>query len=402
LLGAGDPDTASILLFDFLQNAGGAAREPLTLLSDLDLLKGKLQGRTLALKHRWQAEGLRQLSRSDEAAIHAEIARSTFEELGDRENRAHTLRLLGHIAAERGRAKEGLSLVEQARGLFEEQNSIAGLAQCEAVAAEIHFALGDTPTARAMVESGQSHFASLGQPLGRGQCLLLLGSIEQTEGNLERARRRTVEARNEFERAGHRLGIAQADLAIAQIEYRLCDFHSAERGAIDALGIFDALSTPRHQANCERLLAMVCIDLDELEGAAEHSQQAVRLFRGIGEPAGQLESNLLLAQACLLERNPQKARELLTEARRIEAVEPEVKQHQLLTEAWYEVDTQHFDEASARVVSAYALFEEHQRIADHTAQLLARLSRTAVSTKALDTITSFRRLIAERNRRLRD
>jgi serine/threonine protein kinase/tetratricopeptide (TPR) repeat protein len=399
LLGAGDPDAASMLLFDFLQNAGGAAREPLTLLADLDLLKGKLQGRTLALKHRWQAEGLRQLSRNDEAAIHAEIARSTFEELGDRENRAHTLRLLGHIAAERGRPKEGLSLVEQARGLFEEQNSVAGLAQCEAVAAEIHFVLGDTPTARSMVESGQSHFASLGQPLGRGQCLLLLGSIEQTEGNLERARRRTIEARNEFERAGHRLGIAQADLAIAQIEYRLCDFHSAERGAFDALGIFDALSTPRYQASCERLLAMVCIDLDELDGATEHAQQAARLFQAISDPGGQVESGLLLAQAALLARNPTEAREFLREARRFETVEPEIRQHQLLTEAWFEVDTHAYDEASARLCSAFALFEEHQRAADHTAQLLARLSRTQLSTKALDTVTHWRRLIAERNRR---
>ncbi|HEY5958865.1 MAG TPA: AAA family ATPase, partial [Polyangiaceae bacterium] len=205
LLGAGDPDAAALLLFDYLQNSGGAGREPLTLLSDLDLLKGKLQGRTLALKHRWQAEALRQLSRADEANIHAEIARSTFEDLGDRENRAHALRLLGHIAAERGRHQEGLSLVEQARGLFEEQNNVQGLANCEAVAAEIHFVLGDTATARRMVESGQNHFASLGQPQGRGQCLLLLGTIEQTEGNLPRARRRTVEARNEFERAGHRL-----------------------------------------------------------------------------------------------------------------------------------------------------------------------------------------------------
>jgi len=402
LLGAGDPDAASLLLFDFLQNAGGAAREPLTLLSDLDLLKGKLHGRTLALKHRWQAEAYRQLSRSDEAAIHAEIARSTFEELGDRENRAHSLRLLGHIAAERGRPKEGLSLVEQARGLFEEQNSVAGLAQCEAVAAEIHYSLGDTPTARTMVESGQNHFASLGQPLGRGQCLLLLGSIEQTDGNLERARRRTVEARNEFERAGHRLGIAQADMAIAQIEYRLCNFNSAERGALDALGIFEALSTPRHQAGCERLLAMVCVDLDELDGATNHAQQAVRLFRAMAEPSGQVEADLLLAQSALLARNPSEARSVLGEARLVEVVEPEVKQHQLLTEAWLEVDSRRFDEGSGRVLSAFALFEDHQRVADHTAQLLSRLSRTPLSAKALDAVNRWRRLIAERNRRTRD
>jgi eukaryotic-like serine/threonine-protein kinase len=402
LLGAGDPDAAALLLFDFLQNSGGAAREPLTLLSDLDLLKGKLQGRTLAHKHRWQAEALRQLSRADEASIHAEIARSTFEDLGDRENRAHALRLLGHIAAERGRQQEGLSLVEQARGLFEEQNNVSGLANCEAVAAEIHFALGDAKTARSLVESGQNHFASLGQPMGRGQCLLLLGSIEQTEGNLDRARRRTVEARNEFERAGHRLGIALADTAIAQIEYRLCNFNSAERGAIEALEAFTALCTPRHQASCERLIAMVTVDLDEFDSASAHAAQAVGLYRSLSDPNGHVESSLLLAQASLLRHDTSLAATLLAEARRTELVEPETRQHQLLTETWLAAADEAFADAAERLGAAYALFEGHGRIADHTAQLLARLSRLKLPAESRSTIAAWRRLIGERNRRLED
>lgn len=402
LLGAGDPDAAAMLLFDFLQNSGGAAREPLTLLTDLDLLKGKLQGRTLALKHRWQSEALRQLSRADEANVHAEIARSTFEDLGDRENRAHALRLLGHIAAERGRQREGLSLVEQARGLFEEQNNVAGLANCEAVAAEIHFALGDTATARSMVESGQNHFASLGQPMGRGQCLLLLGAIEQTDGNLDRARRRTVEARNEFERAGHRLGIAQADTAIAQIEYRLCNFYSAERGAAEALDTFSALSTPRYQANCERLIAMVAIDLDDTEVATAHAKKAVQLYGALADPTGHLESFLLLAQSSLLNRDIESAAAVLTEARRLEVVEHEVRQHLLLTEAWLEASTERYVEAAERLHAAFALFQQHERVADHTAQLLARLSRLNLPADCISTIAAWRRCIGERSNSLRD
>ncbi len=397
LLGAGDPDAAAMLLFDFLQNSGGAAREPLTLLSDLDLLKGKLQGRTLALKHRWQAEALRQLSRADEASIHAEIARSTFEDLGDRENRAHALRLLGHIAAERGRQQEGLSLVEQARGLFEEQNNVPGLANCEAVAAEIHFALGDTATARQMVESGQNHFASLGQPMGRGQCLLLLGVIEQAEGNLDRARRRTVEARNEFERAGHRLGIAQADTAIAQIEYRLCNFHSAERGAAEALDAFAALSTPRYQADCERLLAMVAVDLDDLDAANTHASLAVQLYRSLADPTGHVEASLLLAQAALLRQDSPVAADILSEARRIEVIEPETRQHQLLTETWLEAAQEHYAIGAERLTAAYSLFRENGRIADHTSQLLARLSRLKFSNDSLSIVDAWRRQIGGKN-----
>jgi len=397
LLGAGDPDAAAMLLFDFLQNSGGAAREPLTLLSDLDLLKGKLQGRTLALKHRWQAEALRQLSRADEASVHAEIARSTFEDLGDRENRAHALRLLGHIAAERGHQQEGLSLVEQARGLFEEQNNVQGLANCEAVAAEIHFTLGDTATARQMVESGQNHFASLGQPMGRGQCLLLLGVIEQAEGNLDRARRRTIEARNEFERAGHRLGIAQSDTAIAQIEYRLCNFHNAERGAFEALDAFAALSTPQYQAECERLLAMIAVDLDDLDTANSHAAQAVQLYRSLADPTGHLEASLLLAQSALLQQDATVAATILSEARRIEVFEPEARQHQLLTEAWLEAAAERYATAAERLTAAFDLFEDNGRVADHTSQLLARLSRLTLPTECQAKVATWRRRIGDRN-----
>lgn len=393
LLGAGDPDAAALLMFEFLQNSGGAAREPLTLLSDLDLLKGKLQGRTLALKHRWQAEALRQLSRGEEAIVHAEIARSTFEDLGDRENRAHTLRLLGHIAAESGRQLEGLSLVEQARGLFEEQNNVPGLADCEAVAAEIHFSLGDTATARGMVEKGQSHFASLGQPMGRGQCLLLLGAIELAEGHLDLARRRTSEARSEFERAGHRLGTAQADTTIAQIEYRLCNFHSAERGGTEALDTFVALSTPRHQASCERLLAMVAIDLDDLDAATAHATHAMKLYKTLSDPTGRMEASLLVAQSMLLKQDAAAARDVLTEVRRIELIEHEPRQHLLLTETWLEASVDHYEEASIRLNAAYSLFEEHGRIADHTTQLLARLSRLRLPSESLAIVAAWRRRI---------
>jgi hypothetical protein len=52
LIEASDSDTAALLLFDFLQQSWNGAREPLATLSDLELLKGKLRGRTLALKNR--------------------------------------------------------------------------------------------------------------------------------------------------------------------------------------------------------------------------------------------------------------------------------------------------------------------------------------------------------------
>jgi hypothetical protein len=118
LIQASDHDPAALLLFDFLQRGWNGAREPLATLADLDLLKGKLTGRMLALKNRWQAEAMRHVGRLAEASTLAELARTRFEEAGDDENVAHCLRLQGHLLSEQGSSAEGLELVKKALHAF--------------------------------------------------------------------------------------------------------------------------------------------------------------------------------------------------------------------------------------------------------------------------------------------
>ena len=402
LLGAGDPDAAANVLFSYLQTSGGVAREPLSLLSDLDLLKGKLQGHTLALKHRWQSEAYRQVARIEEASMHAEIARATFDELGDSENLAQSLRLLGCITAEQGHPLEGLKLVEQARSTFETTGNLAGLAQCEAALGEIHYSLGNMTTARSCVEQGQAHFASLAQPHGRGQCLLLLGAIEQAEGQVERARRRTAEARSEFERAGYRLGSALADLALARVEHRLSNFHSAERGAQDALATFAALGTQQYQADCERLLAMIGIDCDEPQTAAYHIDQVADICKRTLDRSSEIESLVLRAQLGLIRHEPKSAADSLARARRISAVEPEPKQHLLLTDAWLALEQGETERAYERLSTASTVFREIHVVGDHTPHLLARFSRYHWPEKARVELETWRVALVEKSRRAKE
>lgn len=402
LLGAGDPDAAANILFSFLQAAGGVAREPLSLLADLDLLKGKLQGHTLALKHRWQAEAYRQIARLDEASMHAEIARSTFEELADQENLAQSLRLLGCITAEQGRPSEGLKLVEQARVTFETMGNVMGLAQCEAALGEIYHSLGNLLMARNYVEQGQAHFAALAQPHGRGQCLLLLGAIEQTEGQVERARRRTAEARAEFERAGNRLGSALADLALARVEHRLANYHSAERGAQDALSTFFALGTLQYQADCERLLAMIGIDCDDSQSAAQHVDQMSEIAKKTSDRRGELEALVLRAQVNLIRRDIPAAVDAINRARRISLVEPEPRQDLLLTETWLALEQDELKRAQDKLTAASAVFRELHVSGDHTTQLLARLSRYRWSEQAQAAVDAWRAALLDNERRFRD
>ncbi len=399
LIQAGDADSAAHLLFDFLQNSWNGAREPLATLADLELFKNRLSGRTLALKNRWQAECLRHVGRTAEASTYAELARTRFEELGDLENIAHCVRLLGHIASEQGANAEGLELVQRALRTFVELGNTLGQAHCQAVAGEIQYLLGSYEEARVTIEQGEHNFAALDQPLGRGQCLLLLSWIDHSEGATERSRRLAQEARAEFERAGYRLGTAQADASLSHVEHRLLNYHSAERGALDALTVFETLRTPRGQAACDRLLAMVGIDTDDIEMAELHSERAHRVFSKSGDPWGIVEAKLLMCQAAMVRQDWRRAERLLDDSQRIPIEEAEPRQHLLLTRAWLEAERGELDLALVSIESAADVFGPRTRAGDHAPHLLGRLSRYAWAPEARERLEAWRAALNDRARR---
>jgi serine/threonine protein kinase/tetratricopeptide (TPR) repeat protein len=402
LLSAGLPDTAAALLFDFLERSWNGAREPLATLMDLDLLKGQLEGQSLALKHRWQAEALRHVGRTEEAMTHVEIARNSFEDLGDQENLSHCLRLLGNLSSERGASAEGLLLVNLAHQLFEQLGNVAGMAQCEAVAGEIEYLLGNYESARRVIQAGESHFAVLDQPLGHGQCLLLLSWMDHSEGATERSRRLTLQARAEFDRAGYRLGTAQADTSLAHVDHRLMNFHSAELGALDALSAFESLRTPRGQAACQRLLAMVGVDTDDVDMAELHAERALAIYEVMGDPWGILESKLLLCQVALACDELESARALLAQCAQLEVEEAEPRQHHLLTRAWLEILSGDADRAFECIEAAAEVFGPISRAGDHTPHLLGRLSRLTWPEHARGRIDAWRALLNDRARRMQE
>lgn len=399
LLNAGLPDRAAQVFFDHLQAAWYGERDPKATLADLDLLKGRLAGRALAQKHRWQAEALRHVGQTDDALTHVEIARASFEELGDHENQAHCLRLLGHLSSERGQSAEGLVLVNLAHQIFASIGDVLGQAQCEAVAGEIEYLLGNYEHGRQVVSAGEAHFAALDQPLGRGQCLLLTSWIDHSEGALARGRRMTLEARSEFEAAGYRLGIAQANASLAHIEHRLMNYYSAEVGALEALAAFEQLGTPRGRAACERLLAMVGMDTDDLDLAESHADRAATIYGGMGDPWGVVETKLLRAQIALCRRARERARELLQECSEVRLEEAEPRQHYLLTAAWLAIEDGNPDAAVELLEAASEVFGHRARAGDHTPHLLDRLSRKQWPPHAQARIDSWRALLNDRARR---
>jgi len=390
LIHAGAPEDAAHLLFEFLQHSWNGAREPLSTLSDLDLLRGKLRGHTRAQQDRWRAEALRHVGRAAEAREYAERSRVAFEGLGDELNLAHARRLLGHIGSELGNSIEGKRHAELALETFRALGDKLGQAQTEAVLAEIGYLLGDFESARTLVAAGERHFASIDQPLGRGQCLLLSSWIEHSEGAVERSRRLALEARVEFERVGYRLGTAQANASLAHVEHRMLNMRSAEVGAQDALIAFESLRTPRGQAACRRLLAMIAIDIDEPEMATLNAEWSSRIYTDIDDPWGIVESKVLLAQVALLKRDFVQAERLLEESARTDVEEPEPHQHQLLTEAWLRREQGQQKEAAALLDRAMHVFPDKRRVGDHTMHLLTRLDRYAWPPEASEMLAAWR------------
>ncbi|MCH2110707.1 MAG: AAA family ATPase, partial [Polyangiaceae bacterium] len=393
LILAGDPTAAADLLFDFLKVSWNGAREPLSTLSDLELLRGKISGATRAHQDRWRAESLRHVGRAAEAKKYARRAQRAFQELEDDLNQAHCLRLLGHIGSELGNSTEGKKSTEIALEYFQSEGDILGQAQAEAVLAEIGYLLGDFESARPLAQSGERHFASIDQPLGRGQCLLLLSWIEHSEGSVESSRRLALEAREEFERVGYRLGTAQTDASLAHVEHRMLNLRAAEKGANDALIGFESLRTPRGQAACRRLLAMVGIDADDIPLARRNAEWCAQIYQDLDDPWGVVEAKVLEAQIEIMERNFESARKLLDACEQMNVEEPEPHQHRLLAEAWYFRELNKIEEAEVALARAKEIFPEERRIGDHSFHLLARLSRYSWPEGTLQLLRRWREVL---------
>jgi tetratricopeptide (TPR) repeat protein len=394
LLYAGNADAASSTFFDFLEKGWNGSRQPASTLADLELLRGHLTGRSLALEHRWRAEALRHLGRIEESGQDAEAALELFDKLGDQANVAHSLRLLGQIASFRGDSKEGLRRVTRAHEIFQREKVVLGMAQCEAALGEIEYLQGNYERARGMAERAEEHYAEIDERLGQGQCLLLLSRIAHSEGAAAKARALTAQARGAFELTGYRLGIAQTTATIAHIEHRLMNFHNARSGGVDALGIFESLRTLEGQASCQRLLAMVAVDVDDVETAENYARSAHALYEEMASPWGLAEAHLLLAQLALCRRDLKQAELSIQKASEVKFAEPEPKQHFLLTRAWLELERGDSETALATLAEAQAIFPDSAQVGDHTPHLLARLSRRIwKDPKAVDWIRKWRERI---------
>lgn len=395
LLRAGDDELAARLMFRFIEGSWRRGRDTAATLRDLELLDGRVSGATAAEYAYWRAEALRHIGKVAEAEAQATLACEAFVAAHDKLHEGHALRLLGHIASDRGQPAQGRKLAARALELFEAMGDEAGIAQTKVVLGEIDYLLGDHHGARVLLHDASARSSVIGDPLGRAQCLILLAMISTAGGGYRRSRELLLEARAEFDGIGYRLGMAQCDAVLGHAHHRAFEMDEARRFAMSARAAFRELSNPRGEAACERLLAMIALDLGDADASAAHAAVAARLYDKLKDPWGIVEGRLLLAQVALARAQPGKPAELagakrtLAECEAIEVDEAEPRQHRHLTLAWLANLEQRWADAEREIELARAEFPDSRRTGDHTPHLLARFGQMAWSPRAADRIEAW-------------
>lgn len=371
LILAGDLSEAVRVMLDFVERSWERTRDVAATLDDLSMIDGLARGAWAASHKRWKAEALRHAARFDEAMSLAFSARRAFAALNDSVQEAHCLRLLGHIASEKGAPRDGRHMVVEAQGMMEALRNEIGRAQCDVVLGELDYLLGQYDQAKVILLEAIGPFERANDHLGKGQCQILLALIAIARGETIEARKYLLDARKDFDRIGYRLGTAQCDIALAHADHRSGELEAARARAQNAFASFQLLGTPRGQAGALRLMAMASLDGGDLIESEKRAREALALYERMGDPWGIVECRLLIAQLSLVRGTPD-ARQLVEECDVTVVQEREPVQHWHLTHSWLAYREGRFDAAAAQLEAARTAMTGG--LGDHAKQLFARMA----------------------------
>lgn len=393
-LQAGDGDRAARVFLDFLCQSPRGSLQPRATLNDLRLFEGRVGAACRAPLSRWKAEALRLIGKTLEAKAEAQQAARELASLCQQAGSgaqgrslelewAHAQRILGELEGVQGDPDQGAALLDRAATIFERWEDVGGRAACLVGRATLTFHQGHFDRARAAASLGANLFERERDSFGQGQCRLLLAWVAQSEGDAPAASKLAAAAGAHFEAAGYRPGLAETTLLVAHIEHRLCNFANASEGARTALSQFEALGVPTGIASACRLLSMIAIDTDDLERARACAERASSLCADLSDATGGAESELLMAQVELARFSPNLAALHLEQVAAHMDRDASLKQHYLLTLCWLEAELGTRPEPpTERLAEARDTFAEPSQAAQHTSQLLARLSRYPSTPRA--------------------
>lgn len=258
-----------------------------------------IQGLHLARKHQnqqeeaWceaaQAELLRKRGRFEEATMHLEAARLTFEKLEDEAGVAQAYHSAGTLAAQQGQYEKARSLYEQSLALrrgLDQPAYIAALLSNLAIVARFQ---GELAESRRLNEQALEIRRQVGDRRTIANSLNNLGNAVRNSGDLAMARSYLEEALQLQREVGDRWAIANSLNNLGNVVRDQSDFETAHRFYVESLTI-------NHEFGDRRAIAYILEDMAALAAAQHEASRALQLIgaaqslrKEIGTPLSAVE-----------------------------------------------------------------------------------------------------------------
>ena len=257
------------------------------------------------------AKTLRAQGELDQALKEAEEALAGFASVRDVLGRAASLRVLGQIYVLGNNLERAQTSYEQALALYSGNVDLHGTADAQRGLGGLFVELGDAQRGRDLLEEAQKGYETVGDLHGVAHCWRGIARTRRMRGQVDVAIALLDKAAKLFEQLGSPLGAAACHLDLASILRSIEDFTSATDHLEAAVESYQRAQDERGVASCLTTLGNVLLDAGHVHLAIERHEQALKMFWRTGYQPGVLLARLNLGHAHMTAGHFDKAKELL-------------------------------------------------------------------------------------------
>lgn len=311
----------------------------------------------------------------DQALVELELAKATYERLGEKRKLSSALAGIAGVQTDRGQPAQAIPALEQALDVAKQSGDRYQIGVRLRRLGDTHAEMGDVRIAHDFYLQTQQAFAQLHDERQSARVVGCLGRVFAMEGDTQRARAQLLESRERARAVGAPDHVVDETLALADLALETGNVAEARREAAGALGgardVDDALSV----AQAKLITAKVARESGDPEAAAKAAAEAGAGFEATHDADGRTDTKILQSRLALDKGNPSEAERFARDAldvlhaggyRGREASTRALLAHVLLTQG-------KTDEASTEIDRAEALAPE-----DVATQIDVALGRAAV------------------------
>lgn len=311
----------------------------------------------------------------DQALVELELAKATYERLGEKRKLSSALAGIAGVRTDRGEPAQAIPALEQALDIARQSGDRYQIGVRLRRLGDTHAEIGDVRIAHDFYLQTQEAFAQLHDERQSARTVGRLGRVFAMEGDTQRARGDLLESRERARAVGASDHVVDETLALADLALDTGNVAEARREATDALEGARDLDDDLSVAQAKLIAAKVARESGDPEMAAKAASEAGAGFEATHDADGRTDTMILQSKLALDEGNSSDAERLARDAldvlhaggyRGREASTRALLAHVLLAQG-------KTDEASAEVDRAEALGPE-----DVATQIDVALGRVAV------------------------